>query len=138
MRLNPEMTASREPAGVREPADSTETPQWLGVEVSPGSENTAERQRAQREHGRSHAGLLKKCRRDKAGPAEQPPGAFGAAAAGSERIRQAGQESLAETNEAGVAVNCQLRKLTHLLKSDAALCRTIEKIEKILDGKQRQ
>ena len=40
--------------------------------------------------------------------------------------------------QTGVAVNCQLRKLTHLLKSDAALCRTIEKIEKMLDGKQRQ
>ena len=40
--------------------------------------------------------------------------------------------------QTGVAVNCQLRKLTHLLKSDAALLRAIEKIEKSLDGKQRQ
>jgi hypothetical protein len=38
-------------------AGSTETPQGLGVEVPPGSESTAERQRAQREHGRSHARL---------------------------------------------------------------------------------
>ena len=82
-------------------ADSIETPQWLGVEIPPGSENTAERQRAQREHGRSHARLPKKCRGDKAGPAEQPPGAFGATAAGSERITQSGQEPLT------VAKQCQ-------------------------------
>ena len=55
--LNPEMTALLESADVREPADSTETPLWRGVEVQPGSENTAERQRAQREHGRSRARL---------------------------------------------------------------------------------
>jgi len=72
--------------GIKISADRTETPEWLGVEVPPGSENTAERQRAQRKHGRSRARLPRsKAGEGKAGPAEQPPGAFGATAAGSER-----------------------------------------------------
>ena len=38
----------------------------------------------------------------------------------------------------GVAVSCQLRKLTQLLQSDAALRRAMEQIEKCLDRKQRR
>ena len=43
--------------GIKISADRTETPQGLGVEVPPGSENTAERPRVQRKHGRSRARL---------------------------------------------------------------------------------
>ena len=54
MLLNPEMTAKRECSDVLVSGDDAETPQWLGVEVPPGSENMAYLQRVQREHGRSH------------------------------------------------------------------------------------
>lgn len=45
MILNPEMTAKRECSDVLVSGDDAETPQWLGVEVPPGSENMAYLQR---------------------------------------------------------------------------------------------
>jgi len=85
-------------------ADSTETPPWLGMEVPPGSENTAERQRVQREHGRSHARLP----RSRAG--ESRLGRLNNHLAHSVRLlpdaseeTQSGQEAPVETSETGVA-----------------------------------
>lgn len=85
-------------------ADSTETPQGLGVEVPPGSESTAERQRTQREHGISHARLprnrtgerrLDRLNNHLAQTAGLPSDAS--------EVMQSGQEPPVETNETGLA-----------------------------------